>query len=128
MIGQLRMHYYADGNLALKTGRTDEGIELLKRAVSHSALEWNIDPMEDCLANAELESGKLDEAIAEYQRILKINPQYPLVHYHLGQAYERKGQRKKARDEYQQFLRVGQTPMPIFLRSSQPKQKIGVAN
>jgi tetratricopeptide (TPR) repeat protein len=47
---------------------------------------WNIDAYEDCLANAYLELGHFDEAIAEYGRILKLNPNYPLVHYHLAQA------------------------------------------
>jgi len=46
------------------------------------------------------------EAIAEYQRILKLNPNYPLVHYHLALAYERKGQRDQPRSEYERFLQV----------------------
>jgi tetratricopeptide (TPR) repeat protein len=67
---------------------------------------WHIDSFEDCLANAYLEIGRLDEAIAEYERILKLNPSYPLAHYHLGQAYELKGQADQARAFYQQFLNV----------------------
>jgi len=35
---------------------------------------------------------------------LKLNPNYPLVHYHLAQAYERKGQQDQARAEYERFL------------------------
>ena len=62
--------------------------------------------MEDCLANAYLELGRLDEAIAEYERILRLNPNYPLVRYHLAQAYERKGLRDQARAEYERFLQV----------------------
>ena len=53
-----------------------------------------------------LRAGPLDEAIAEYERILKLNPNYPLVHYHLAQAYERKGDRDQAHAEYQRFLQV----------------------
>ncbi len=48
------------------------------------------------------------EAIAEYARILKINPHYPLAHYHLGQAYERKGDQLQARAAYERFLQVWQ--------------------
>ena len=33
----------------------------------------------------------------ECERILKLSPNYPLVHYHLGQAYERKGENDGAR-------------------------------
>ena len=66
----------------------------------------DIDSFEDCLANAYLELGQLEEAITEYNRILKLNPNYPLLHYHLGQAYERKGQGEQARAEYQPFLEI----------------------
>ena len=51
----------------------------------------------------------LDEAIAEYDRILSINPNYPLAHYHLAQAYERKGDRERARVEYGAFLQIWNT-------------------
>ena len=44
------------------------------------------DAFQDCLANAYLELGRLDEAIAEYQRVISINPNYPLAHYHLAEA------------------------------------------
>jgi tetratricopeptide (TPR) repeat protein len=75
-------------------------------ALQHRAVEWNIDSFEDCLANALLESGRYDEALAEYERILKINPNYPLAHYHLGQTHDGKGDCEKARTAYQQFLQV----------------------
>ncbi|HYX28632.1 MAG TPA: tetratricopeptide repeat protein [Pyrinomonadaceae bacterium] len=52
-----------------------------------------------------IELGRLDEAITEYERILKLNSNYPFVHYHLAQAYERKGM-TQARNEYTQFLTV----------------------
>src|SRR5436309_7739129 len=94
------------GLLAMKSGHTAEAIDNFKDAMKHRPLIWNIDPMEDCLANAYLELGRLDEAIAEYERILRLNPNYPLVHYHLGLAYERKGQQDQARVVYQRFLQV----------------------
>ena len=62
--------------------------------------------MADCLADAYLELGHLDEAIAEYQRILRRNPKYPLAQYHLGQAYERQGQPERARAAYERFLHI----------------------
>lgn len=94
------------GLLAMKSGHTAEAIDNFKDAMKHRPLIWNIDPMEDCLANAYLELGRLDEAIAEYERILRLNPNYPLVRYHLAQAYERKGLRDQARAEYERFLQV----------------------
>ena len=55
------------------------------------------------------ELGRFDEAIAECERILRLNPNYPLAHYHLGQAYERKGQQVQARSVYEQFLQIWKT-------------------
>ena len=51
-----------------------------------AAPTWQMESYEDCLANAYLELGRLDEAISEYERILRLNPNYPPVNYHLGQA------------------------------------------
>lgn len=102
----LRISNYFRGYLDLKKGRSAEAIESFKEAVRHRPVAWHIDPFEDCLANAYLELGHLDDAISEYQRILRLNPNYPLVHYHLAQAYERKGDHTQARNEYLKFLEV----------------------
>lgn len=51
-----------------------------------------------------LEAGRLDEAIAEFERVLAINPGYPLGRYHLAEAYERKGDSTRAAEEYRRFL------------------------
>lgn len=104
--GDLRELSYYQGRFELKSGRATEAIEKFKEALQHRAPTWNVDPYEDCLANAYLELSRWDEAIAEYERILRLNPNYPLVHYHLAQAYERKGQRDQARAEYERFLQV----------------------
>ena len=58
------------------------------------------------LAGALAYLGQWDEAIAEYERILKINPNYPLAQYHLAQAYERKGKPAQARTAYERFLQI----------------------
>jgi tetratricopeptide (TPR) repeat protein len=100
----LRPLYYWRGLLALKTGATADAVDNFKLAVSHRPQAWHLESWEDCLGNAFLQLGRLDEAIAEYQRILKLNPNYPLVHFHLAQAYERKGQLDQARSEYEQLL------------------------
>jgi tetratricopeptide (TPR) repeat protein/DNA-binding winged helix-turn-helix (wHTH) protein len=102
----LRRLIYYQGRLDLLAGRSTEAIANLKEALKHRAPTWDIDPLEDCLANAYLELGQLDEAIAEYNRILKLNPNYPLVQYHLGQAYERKGQPDEARESFERFLQI----------------------
>jgi len=104
--GNLRELTYFQGSFELKSGRGPEAIEKFKEALQHRAPVWNFDAYEDCLANAYLELGRFDEAIAEYERVLKLSPNYPLVHYHLAEAYEGKGQRDQARIEYERFLQV----------------------
>lgn len=37
---------------------------------------------------------------------IRLNPNYPLAHYHLAQAYERKGQRDRESAEHERFLQV----------------------
>jgi len=101
-----RPFLYFRGSFDLKRGRSADAIENFKEALKHKPQTWNIDAYEDCLANAYLGLERLDDAIAEYERILKLNPNYPLVHYHLAQAYERKGQQDQARAEYERFLQV----------------------
>ncbi|HEX6190554.1 MAG TPA: tetratricopeptide repeat protein, partial [Pyrinomonadaceae bacterium] len=104
--GNLRFLLYGEGRIELKKGRAAEAIEKFKEALRHRAPIWNIDPMEDCLANAYLELGRHDEAIAEYERILKLNPNYPRVHYHLARAYTAKNQTDLAHAAYARFLEV----------------------
>jgi tetratricopeptide (TPR) repeat protein/DNA-binding winged helix-turn-helix (wHTH) protein len=106
--GYERTRAYYRGSLALKLGRAAEAIEQFQMAINHRPLAWFIEAYEDCLAQAYLKLGRLEEAIAEYERILRINPHYPLAHYHLGQAYERKSERDNARAAYERFLQVWQ--------------------
>jgi len=102
----LRPLWFVRGSYLLKSGAANEAIEAFQQAINQRPQSWTIDAREDCLANAYLELGRLDEAIAEYQRVLKLNPNYPLVHYHLALAYERKDQRDQARSEYEKFLQT----------------------
>lgn len=92
--------------LALRSGKLDEALDLFNQTLKHRPPIWAIDTYEDCLANALLELGRFDEAIGEYNRVLTINPNYPLAHYHLAQAYEKKGEADKARAEYERFLQT----------------------
>lgn len=101
-----RVTLYRRGYLALREHQTEEAIEKFKAALKSPPVLWMIDPLEDCLAKAYLEAGKLDEAIAEYERILRLNQNYPLAQYHLAQAYERKGNQAEARTAYERFLQT----------------------
>jgi tetratricopeptide (TPR) repeat protein len=116
---------YFVGYSALKKGRTGEAIERLKEAVSRRPPIWATDSYEDCLANAYLELGRLEEATAEYERILRLNPNYPLAQYHLAQAYESKGDRERARAAYERFLQIWKDADPDIPEVMEAKARLG---
>ncbi len=119
----LRSHAYFRGYLELKGGHASEAIALFKEALRHLPPTSGIELYEDCLANAYLELGRLEEAISEYQRILRLNPNYPLVQYHLGQAYERKGEHERAQAAYEHFLQIWKSADPDILEVMDAKKK-----
>jgi tetratricopeptide (TPR) repeat protein len=92
------------GQLALAKGRNEEAIatfrELLKQPEPVGNMEW----YEDSLGDAFLRLGRLDEAVAEYQRVLGINPNHAMARYHLAAAYARKRDLDRSRAEYRKFL------------------------
>ncbi len=99
--------YYHRGYYALKLGRNDEAIEHLKKARRATPVFfWYEDIGPDALANAYLELGRLDEAIEEYDRLLRQNPNWAWARFRLGEAYERKGDLKRANSAYKQFLQI----------------------
>jgi tetratricopeptide (TPR) repeat protein/DNA-binding winged helix-turn-helix (wHTH) protein len=105
----LRSREYFKGYIALKTGKLDEAVEHFKEALKHLPPTSGIDLYEDCLANAYLQLRRFDEAITEYERILGLNPKYPMATYHLGQAYEARGEVGRAREAYRRFLETWKT-------------------
>ena len=104
--GMLRLWEYQRGFVALRLGQAQVALEHFRAALQHRALEWNVDSFEGCLADAYLELGQRDEAIAEYERILRVNPNYPLAQFHLAKAYEGKGDQKRAQLAYRNFLQI----------------------
>ncbi len=103
-----RFEFYYRGYIALKKGQNEEAIANFKEVVKHKPPIWNLESYEDCLANAYLQLGRLDEAFAEYQRILQLNPNYPLAQFHLAAIYEKKGSKENAHTAYRNFLHIWQ--------------------
>ena len=94
------------GQIALNNGRNEQAIEYFKRAIAAPPPTWNLQDFEDCLGIALLRLGRLDEAIAEFQRIVVLNSNYPLVYFHLAEAYAAKGMFRESRESYTKFLDV----------------------
>jgi tetratricopeptide (TPR) repeat protein/DNA-binding winged helix-turn-helix (wHTH) protein len=101
----LRQLFFYRGTIELKTGNAQGALSQFQSALQHLPPSSGIDSYEDCLANAYLELGMIPQAIAEYQRILKVNPNYPLANYHLGLAYQKIHERTNALAAFQSFLR-----------------------
>jgi tetratricopeptide (TPR) repeat protein len=69
--------------------------------------------LKDALARAYEQMGNLDQAIAEYEKLLRIDPKigprflpYPRYHYRLAKLYERKGHKVRAVSEFRRFLEL----------------------
>ncbi len=103
-----RFELFSRGYIALQKGNPDEAIANFQATIRRKPPIWNIEPLEDCLGNAFLKLGKYDEAIAEYRRILQLNPNYPLTQFYLAQALQYKGLNQEARTAYQNFLQIWQ--------------------
>jgi tetratricopeptide (TPR) repeat protein len=103
---ELRSYEYQLGMTALRKKEPEAAVAHFQAALRHVPPTSGMNLYEDCLANAYLELNRLPQAIVEYQRILHLNPNYPLAHYHLAQAYQRNGELDQARQAYQTFLQV----------------------
>jgi tetratricopeptide (TPR) repeat protein len=74
---------------------------------------YNTPFCKDVLARAYWKKGELDKAVAEYRRIMTVDPAnkiryliHPLYHYRLGQILEEKGEKPGAADEFRKFLEL----------------------
>ena len=76
-------------------------------------LIYNVPPLQDVLARAYLKNGEMDQAMAEYERLITFDPStegrfliHPKYHYRLAKLYEQKGWKGKAIEQYEKFLHL----------------------
>ncbi len=108
------------GEILLAGGSVDKAIEVMEKAspfgrppiITH-IISFNVPFMKDVLARAYKEKGQIDKAIAEYERLITIQPEEgrwtlipPRYHYLLGKLYEEKGLKDKAGRQFQKFLEI----------------------
>jgi len=87
------------GSHLLNTGRTDEALSHLQRAVDLRADGMTLDN----LGSGLLAKGETPEAIAQFQRAVLIEPSYVSAHNNLGIALLRRGQRDEAAVHFQEL-------------------------
>jgi serine/threonine protein kinase/tetratricopeptide (TPR) repeat protein len=93
--------HFALGNAYRTTGKTNEAIAELKRAL---ALAPNSDEGFRHLGDAYMDSGKENDALQAYQQAIDANPYYSLNYNSLGSVYFQLGQIQKAKDAFQKVV------------------------
>jgi tetratricopeptide (TPR) repeat protein len=77
-------------------------------------LHYNLQPLrKDILARIYQQSGELDRAIAEYERLITFDSKrkerwliFPVYHYNLAKLYEEKRRSEVAIEQYEKFLHI----------------------
>jgi DNA-binding winged helix-turn-helix (wHTH) protein/tetratricopeptide (TPR) repeat protein len=99
-----RYRMFFDGYLAVKTGKVEEGLRLLRDLQRFAPPYWSMETYEDALAQALADLGRTGEAIIEYQRVIGVQPHLARAHYQLAKLYERQGEHREAQTKYRDFL------------------------
>jgi len=113
---------YLQGEVFLAEGKPEEAVEILVKTVDFKIpttrhvtdfITYNLPVEKDVLARAFEAMGETDKAIAEYGRLMTIDPENQvrqliprIYHYRLARLYEDKGFTDKAREQYRRFLEL----------------------
>jgi len=111
---------YLSGEILIAEGKPQEAIPLLEKAPPKIliSLSWgpymifyNLPFLKDTLARAYEQSGNIDKAVAEYERLTSFYPKsgapfliHPKYYYRLAKLYEEKGIKIRARENFERFL------------------------
>jgi len=94
-------------------------------------LGYNQPFQKDVLARAYWKKGDLDKAIAEYERLTTIDSKNrlrmlipPLYHYRFGRVLEEKGEKDKARLQYEKFLKYWADADPRFVELKDARARL----
>jgi len=125
--------------ILLAEGSLDECIEVLQSlplpdmpALNSAGLFFYNQPTDrDVLARAYVAKGAVDDAIAEYERLITYDPDskdrrliYPLFHFRLGVLYEENGQAEKAAQQYEKFLEIIGDPDPTVTEAPDARRRL----
>jgi len=132
------LHDLLKGEILLAEGSVDKAIDVMEKASSpgrppliQNIIGFSVPFMKDVLANAYKEKGQIDKAIAEYERLMTIQPEqgrwaliHPRYHYQLGKLYDDKGLKDKARKQFQKFLEIWKDADPDLPEVEDAKKRL----
>jgi tetratricopeptide (TPR) repeat protein len=85
----------------------------------------------DIPARAYLKKGEVDQAIAEYEKLVSSDPMarefrliHPLSRFRLAKLYEQKGLRAKALEQYEKLALIWKDADPDFREAQEVKQRL----
>ncbi|MCK4386093.1 MAG: tetratricopeptide repeat protein, partial [candidate division Zixibacteria bacterium] len=127
------MYFYwlALGIIERAKGNTNTAVTYAERAAKEAPSP--LFPVRFLLARAYLESGRLGEAVAEFERVLSRYDDIRALsaiwavkaHYLLGLAYEESGWDKKAIEKYEEFLEIWKDADPGIPEVEDAKERLG---
>ncbi|NIV34630.1 MAG: tetratricopeptide repeat protein, partial [Anaerolineae bacterium] len=96
------------GDLYLKRNAPDQARAIYEQVLAERELAWGRMGM----GRAALAEGQLDEAISHFQTLIESNPDYIEAYDALADAYQRKGNGKRAQEVIQQAIEI--SPLAIL--------------
>jgi tetratricopeptide (TPR) repeat protein len=129
--------------VALARNSVDEAIRIgekidfgiLTSVNTPNVVGYNLPQLKDVLARAYWKKGELDKAVAEYERLTTIDPKnrlrmliHPLYHYRFGRVLEQKGDKSRARLEYEKFLKYWADADPRFVELKDARSRLAALN
>ncbi|NIN00770.1 MAG: protein kinase [candidate division Zixibacteria bacterium] len=126
--GKIPFYWYGAGCIDFFKGNLEESIANLEKAAEHIDLF----DAHFLLARAYLESGKLDKAVPQLEKMLsKYDQSRPTLgtwavkaYYLLGLAYERSGWNSRAIEQYEEFLEIWKDADPGIPEVEDAKQRL----
>lgn len=134
---------WLQAEILMAQGRAKEAVAVLENTVPESVPNlqtddygpYNMPFRRDVLAKAYYQCGRLDEAIAEYERLTRLVPGekdwhlvHPIYYFLLGKLYEEKNMTAEALKCYEGFLSLWKDADPGTAEVETAKERVAVLN